>query len=343
MSFHPDGVGVANGNIFGFPIDEQDSELFIIPVPWDVTASYGKGTSKAPATILDVSTQLDFYHPDVKNAHLIKVFMGEISQEWVSINEQLVAQSLEYIQFLENGGNLKTNTFYSNFVNIVNEFSIGLAESLKIRSTELLQQGKKVAVLGGEHSVPLGLIQALNDIYPQFGILQIDAHADLRENYEGFVHSHASIMHNVLKDCKNLVQLTQVGVRDIAPSEIQFIQNNASRITTFFDWELKRQQFNGTTWHQQVRNIIQTLPKYVYISFDIDGLNPSLCPHTGTPVPGGLTFDQAIYLIFELIKSDHIIIGFDLNEVGYNSTTDWDANVGARILWNLVCASTLSE
>jgi len=343
MNFHPDDVGIANGNIFGFPVNEQEAELFIIPVPWDVTASYGKGTSKAPSTILDASTQLDFYHPEVENAHMIKVFMSEISEEWRNINDQFTKQSVDYIQFLEHGGILKSNSFYSNFVNMVNEFSQGLCENLKYKTTELLQKGKKVAVLGGEHSVPLGLIHALNDFYPQFGILQIDAHADLRERYEGFLHSHASIMFNVLKDCQNVIQLTQVGVRDLSPSEVQMIKNNSSRIKTFFDWDLKREQFHGITWQQQVHNIIKTLPQKVYISFDIDGLSPNLCPNTGTPVPGGLTFEQATYLIFEIVKYRKEIIGFDLNEVGANATSNWDANVGARVLWNLVCASTLSK
>jgi len=342
MSFNPDDVGVANGNIFGFPVDEHQADIVIIPIPWDVTASYGKGTSNAPAKILEASTQLDFFHPELEDAHLIKVHMTKISQDWKSINDDLLPKSYDYIHFLESGGDRTKHPFYSDFVQQVNVYSSALADQLHDRSKALLQQGKSVAVLGGEHSVPLGLLYALNDIYSSFGILQIDAHADLRNEYEGFSHSHASIMFNVLRDCSSVVQLTQVGIRDISSGEVDFIKTNSTRVKTFFDWELKDQQFRGVVWHDQVKNILETLPKNVYVSFDIDGLSPDLCPHTGTPVAGGLSFDQARYLLFELVRSGRTIIGFDLNEVGYNATTDWDANVGARVLWNLVCATAKS-
>ena len=104
------------------------------------------------------------------------------------------------------------------------------------RATALLNQGKLLGVLGGEHSTPLGLIEALNEKHDSFGILQIDAHADLRDAYEGFDQSHASIMFNVLQNCPNMHKLVQVGIRDIAPSEVKLIQESKGRIQTFFDW-----------------------------------------------------------------------------------------------------------
>lgn len=339
MTFDPNGVGIANGNLFGFPVTEQEANLVIIPIPWDATASYGKGTSKGPQAILDASTQLDFYHPKLDKAYKTKVFMTEISEEWQQINDRLCAEGCDYITFLEDGGTIDNHPKYQQFLSEINATSNALKENLKARAKELIAQGKIVAVLGGEHSTPLGLIEALNDTGKEFGVLQIDAHADLRDAYEGFQQSHASIMFNVLNNCPNMIQLTQVGIRDIAESEVQLIDNSNGRVKTFFDWTLKEQQFEGKTWADQVREIISNLPERVYISFDIDGLNPELCPNTGTPVAGGFQLEQINYLLFELAQSGRKIIGFDLNEVGTSEGSDWDANVGARALWNLVCAT----
>lgn len=341
-NFDPNGVGIANGNIFGFPVNEAEANIVIIPVPWDATASYGKGTSNGPQAVLDASTQLDFFHPQLPNAWNTKVFLTEISSEIKEINDQLCIDTEQYIAFLENGGTLKSNPAFKKIVDKVNEASKNLSENLKERASELLNQKKLVAVLGGEHSTPLGLIQAINQHVDSFGILHIDAHADLREAYEDFEESHASIMFNVLKTCDKLEKLVQVGIRDIAHSEVLITQND-SRVKTFFDWDLKNQNFEGITWKEQVKQIIQELPSNIYISYDIDGLNPSLCPNTGTPVAGGFEIEQMNYLLFSLVEAGKKIIGFDLNEVSNGRNGDWDANVGARVLWNLVCAAEKSR
>src|SRR5690606_9173892 len=116
---------------------------------------------------------------------------------------------------------IDNNPVFQSFLKEINETSMALKENLKARAKALLAEGKIVAVLGGEHSTPLGLIEALDEEGKPFGVLQIDAHADLRDAYEGFQQSHASIMYNVLQNCPNMVQLTQVGIRDIAESEVQ--------------------------------------------------------------------------------------------------------------------------
>jgi agmatinase len=340
--FDPNGVGVANGNIFGFPFNEQDANIILIPVPWDATASYGKGASKGPEIILNASTQLDFYHPQLNNAWETKVFMTEISSEMKEINDQLCISSMEYISFLEQGGVLEHNSPYSIELQKINSTHDTLRENLKDRACKLRSQGKIVCVLGGEHSVPLGLIEALNEEGQEFGILQIDAHADLRDAYEGFTQSHASIMHNVLDRCDNMTKLVQVGIRDCSESEVIKCTTNP-RVKTFFDWDIKRRQFEGENWKSIVDSIILELPQNVFISFDIDGLIPSLCPNTGTPVAGGFELEQINYLFFQLVDSGKKIIGFDLNEVAPGEDNDWDANVGARALWNLVCATEKSR
>lgn len=337
--FDPNGVGIANGNLFGFPYNEEEADIIVIPVPWDATASYGKGTSDGPEAILEASTQLDFYHPQLDDAYKTKVFLTEVSEEWKSINEELCKEAIRYIQFLEEGGKVENNPSYQTFLESINSTQLALKENLKQRVKELRSKGKIVAVLGGEHSTPLGIMEALNDEGQPFGILQVDAHADLRDAYEGFIQSHASIMFNALKNCDNLVNLTQVGIRDIAQSEVDLIHSSNGRINTYFDWRLKQEQFEGKTWQKQVEEIIAQLPDRVYISFDIDGLRPELCPNTGTPVPGGFALEEVNYLFFKLVESGKEIIGFDLNEVAPGEEGDWDANVGARALWNLICAT----
>lgn len=343
MSFDPNGVGIANGNIFGFPVTEDEAHIVIIPVPWDATASYGKGTSDGPKAILEASTQLDFYHHSLQKAYETKVFLTPISREWKEINDRLCLRGIEYIQFLEEGGRLEENVDFQETVKEITTAQLALAEQLEERAIHLLNKGKIVAVLGGEHSTPFGLINAIDKLNKPFGILQIDAHADLRNAYEGFDQSHASIMFNAIESCKNLIKLVQVGIRDIAESEVELIHSSNGLIETFFDWDLKAQHYQGVNWHDQVTQIIATLPENVYISFDIDGLTPSLCPNTGTPVVGGLELEQVNYLIFELVKSGKKIVGFDLNEVAPGTSDDWDANVGARALWNLVCATEYSR
>lgn len=343
MSFDPNGVGIANGNIFGFPVSEQEADIVIIPVPWDATASYGKGTSEGPKVILEASTQLDFYHPKLDKAYNTKVYMSPVSEEWLKINNDLCSKTIEYISFLEDGGDLNSNPAFQTLLKSVNDTQQAMKNNLSERASELIKEGKIVAVLGGEHSTPLGLIEALDREGKEFGILQIDAHADLRNAYEGFDQSHASIMYNVLQNCKNMVRLVQVGIRDISEMEVNLIHDSNGRIVTHFDWNLKEANFNGKTWSTLVDNIISDLPTDVYVSFDIDGLRPELCPNTGTPVAGGFELEEISYLLFRLVESGRRIIGFDLNEVAPGDEGDWDANVGARALWNLVCATERSR
>lgn len=341
--FDPNGVGIANGNIFGFPVTQEEADIVILPIPWDATASFGKGTSDGPDAVLEASTQLDFYHPKLENAFETKVFMQPVSEVWKQTNQRLCEQAISYISFLEEGGKLEDEPKFQALVNEVAETQDRLKNELKERASALFAQGKIPAVLGGEHSTPLGLIEAIDALGKPFGILQIDAHADLRDAYEGFGQSHASIMFNALKNCPNLERLVQVGIRDIASSEVELIEQSHGRIRTYFDWNLKEEQFAGVTWKEQVKRIIADLPENVYISFDIDGLRPELCPNTGTPVVGGFDLHEVNFLFFELVQAGKKIVAFDLNEVSPAADVDfaasWDANVGARALWNLVCAT----
>lgn len=208
-----------------------------------------------------------------------------------------------------------------------------MVELVKNETLHYLNQGKLVALLGGDHSTPLGYLQALASKYASFGILQIDAHADLRIAYEDFEYSHASVMYNALK-IPQVEKLVQVGIRDYCQEEVDVMNAEGKRVKTFFDRDLKHDQFRGKTWKDQVGEIVDELPQNVFLSFDIDGLDPKLCPNTGTPVAGGFETEQVLFLVENVIASRRKLIGFDLNEVG-PSENEWDENVGARLLYRL--------
>jgi len=328
-NYNPSDVGVKNGRIYGLPFNFDDSEIVVLPVPWEVTTSFGSGTSKAPNKILDQSSQLDLFHFDFPDAWKKGIFMLNSSKEILELNKTYKAKAQEIIALLEKG---KPKAELQADIDAINEVSNKLNKWVFEQTTTLLNQGKKVILLGGDHSTPLGYLNALSLKHESFGILQIDAHADLRKAYEGFNHSHASIMYNAIK-IKEVTKLVQVGIRDICDEEMDLINSNDG-IVTFFDKKLAQERFEGKTFKAQIEEIISHLPQKIYISFDIDGLKPNLCPNTGTPVPGGFEYNEAIEIIRQVKLSGREIIGCDLVEVGND---DWDANVGARLLYELAC------
>lgn len=331
--FDPNGVGIKNGNIFGLPYSEEESDIVVVPVPWDVTASYGKGTAEGPSAILEASSQIDYFHPQIDKPWEVKMCLSEISTEWMKINKDLGIKSIEYTNYLEQG-NVELTNKYQAILDDINEASFVLKELVKEKAISLLNKGKKVGLLGGEHSTALSLIEALSKKHEDFGVLQIDAHADLRKAYEGFTYSHASIFYNAIQ-LPQLTSLVQVGVRDVCEEEISLI-NNDDRIHTFYNHHISKLKYEGKSWRIICEEIVSKLPQNVYLSFDIDGLLPYYCPNTGTPVPGGLEFDEVIYLLNVLKQSGKNIIGFDLCEVAPGENSEWDANVGARVLWQLM-------
>lgn len=336
-SFDPNSVGIKSNNIFGLPFGEDDAELVLVPIPWEVTISYRDGTSRGPEHIFDASLQIDLYDPDVKDGWKKGFYMQDEDKE-IRKKSDFLRQCAELIiSHMEEGGVVSDNEHLSEKLREINDGSTALINLMKERTLELLNKGKKVGLIGGDHSTPLGYIKALSELHSDFGILQIDAHADLREAYEGFTYSHASIMYNVLKEVPQMKKLVQVGIRDYCDEELEVIEQNPNRIKTFFDKDIKEQQYEGATWQQVCQQIVDSLPQKVYISFDIDGLDPKLCPNTGTPVPGGFEMEQVFYLFKQIHKSGKELIGFDLNEVsaGEHGLDGIDSIVGARVLYKM--------
>ena len=338
-SFDPNGVGQKTANIFGLPFNCEEADIVIVPVPWEVTVSYHSGTAKGPQAILGASPQIDYYHPDFPGLWKKGIAMDAISTHWQRESTRLRKLATDYIQALENGANPKEDP---NLLGIQQEIDLAgkqLNEWVKNQTSAWLDIGKIVGLLGGDHSTPLGFMDALAAKYNSFGILQIDAHMDLRKAYEGFTYSHASIMYNALK-FKQLQNLVQVGIRDYCEAEVRIAESD-ERIQVFTGKNIQDSLMEGGRWESICMEIIEKLPENVYISFDIDGLNPALCPSTGTPVPGGLQFEQALYLIEKVAKSGRKIIGFDLVEVA-PGPNEWDETIGARLLWQLCGYSSLS-
>jgi agmatinase len=338
-SFDENGVGVL-GSLFGLPFTPENARIVLIPVPWEVTVSYGQGTAQGPEAILHASPQLDLQLPHIKDAWKLGVSMLPIPTNLLQLSYDLRNTAADYITRLEEGVEISDEES-REVIDKVNAGSQKMIDWVRTEAEKILQQGKIPAVLGGDHSSPYGLLQALAEQHQEYGILQIDAHADLRIAYEGFEYSHASIMFNALK-IKQVKNLVQVGIRDICQQEQQVAKNETGRVNTYFDIDLKTDLYSGKSWKDICKEIVSRLPDKVYISFDIDGLDPKLCPATGTPVPGGLEYFEAIFLISEVVESGRQIIGFDLCEVAPGEG-EWNGNVGARVLYNLCAYTGLSQ
>lgn len=331
--FDPNAPGITGNNVFGLPYNANDAKIVFIPVPWDATVSYSDGTAMAPEAIFNASMQVDLYDPAKPDAWKTPMAMADVDPLISQLNDETKRHSASVISCLEEGVEPGSSAAVNKSLNEVNAGCLKLNRIIFEQTSALLARNKLVGIIGGEHSVPLGFMEALGKHKGAFGILQIDAHADLRNAYEGFTWSHASAMYNALQ-YKHIEKLVQLGIRDYCEEEVNFIRQSGNRIKTFFDRDIKAAQFEGKQWKDICNEIISNLPERVYISFDIDGLDPKLCPSTGTPVPGGLDWNEVIYLLELVADSGKKIIGFDLCEVAPGND-EWDANVGARLLYKL--------
>lgn len=331
-NFDPSQPGLPDSNIYGLPFTAEESDIIIIPAPWEVTVSYGSGASNGPEAILNASFQVDLLHQEFPDLWKLGIFMEEAPEHWAQNSEKYKNLALPIIEALENGEDINTIPSLQRDLDEINKASAQFNSEVKERALYWMNQGKKVILLGGDHSTPLGFYQALAEKHSSFGILHFDAHMDLRNAYEGFIYSHASIMYNAIK-LQQIEKVIQVGIRDFSEGELEAVQSS-NKVKVFTDTDLKVKQFEGMSWKTQCDEIIALLPENVAVSFDIDALQRWYCPNTGTPVPGGLSFEQATYLLSKLANTNKNIIGIDLVEVAPGED-DWDGNVGARLLYHL--------
>ena len=333
-TFDPNSIANPNNNIFGLPYEEDEAALVLVPIPWEVTVSYNAGTARGAEHIFEASLQVDLFDLDYKDQWRRGIYMQQPDKKLLMKSDFLRREAELYISFISEGKETEKNSFMCKSLKEVNEGSLYLNQWVYTNTKNLLNKGKLVGLIGGDHSTPLGYFKAIGEKYSEYGILQIDAHCDLRKAYECFTYSHASIMYNALNEVPQITKLVQAGIRDLCDEEMEYISNSNYKVVTYFDRNIKERQYEGENWSKIADEMVAHLPQNVFISFDIDGLDPKYCPNTGTPVAGGFETEQVFYLFKKVIQSGRKIIGFDLNEVACGEG-EWDANVGARVLYNL--------
>jgi agmatinase len=329
-----------HAGIFGLPFTPEQARVVLVPVPWEATVSYGAGTADAPRAILEASRQVDVLDRDTGRPYEAGIAMLEIPAQVRAWSDEARRLALPVIE----AGGAGEDEALKHAQAAVESLGDKMNAWVHAETSRWLAAGKLVGVVGGDHSTPFGAIRAVAEKHPGVGILHFDAHADLRNAYEGFRWSHASIMYNVAREIPDASRLVQVGVRDYCDEEDAFIRGSGGRIRTYFDSDLRRALHDGEAWGRIAGRIVAELPAEVYVSFDIDGLDPALCPHTGTPVVGGLSFAEAVGVLRTLVESGRRIVGFDLNEVAPDpeGKSEWDANVGARVLYKEIGFALLS-
>jgi agmatinase len=350
VAFDPNAAAAPGAGIFGLSCTREQSRIVITPVEFDATTSYGGGASAGPEAVFEASMQVDLLDHQFGDVWKHGLFMdkakGRIKK--LSREARALAEPIITAGGIENGGKRLRKALEK-----VNAASDEVNANVYERTAAVLKEGKIPGLLGGDHSTPLGAIKACAEHImgaagkgskkaEGLGIFHFDAHMDLRDAFEGFTYSHASVMFNVLKECPGVSRLVQFGIRDYCTAERAVADGSKGRVVVFYDQDMADEMNNGGTFKAIAKRAIDALPANVYVSFDIDALEPSLCPHTGTPVPSGLTFAQAALTLKMLAESGRRIVGFDLVEVcpGPNETDPpIDQSVGARVLYKLCGAA----
>jgi agmatinase len=307
--------------------------VVLVPVPFEATTSYRGGAASGPAAILEASRQVDLFDVETGRPYEAGIHMLPLPEEIVALDRSARRDAEPIIA----AGGPGDDPGLLAAAARVNAATARMNAWVEAEVARLLAKGKKVGLVGGDHSTAFGSIAAHARAFPGMGVLHLDAHADLRRAYEGFEDSHASILYNAAERLPGVAKIAQVGIRDVSEDEWRYAEASGGRITIHHDAVLAAARLDGEPWGAQVRRIVEPLPRHVYLSFDVDGLDPALCPHTGTPVPGGLSFAEACALVAGVVRSGRRIVGLDLVEVAPGEDgDDWDGNVGARLLYKMI-------
>ena len=336
MALDPNAAAAADSGLFGLPFGPAAAHVHVHGVPFGATTYSRQGTERAPEAHLAARRQIDLFDLRFGRPYERGIWMAPIDVGIARWNEE--ARSVAAPIIARGGAEASDEAS----VRIVDERSDAVAEMVRAFFDERLVAERLPVLVGGDHSTPFGAIAACAEHRPGLGVLQFDAHADLRPAYEGFRRSHASILDNVLGEIDGVARLIQVGVRDLCEQEFDAIVED-DRITAVLENELADARLDGEVQTLAERTL-ELLPDDVYVTFDVDALDPSLCPSTGTPVPGGLSWDEAIVWLEALARAGKRVVGMDLVEVspgpdGDPEGTSWDAIVGARLLYRMIGAA----
>ncbi len=327
--YNPNALGISNGNFLGLPLVD-DPRVVFEAVPFAPTVSYGTGTEDGPANVLAASLQLDVCVHGLERPWEHGFRWNSRWEHFRARHDELRPIVEEHIAALEDG--------MSSTADLMQVERAGgeLRDEVNQIMSEHLAQGTFPVLVGGSHATALGAYEAVGAC----GVLQIDAHMDLRRAYEGFRYSHASVMYNALEQNK-LLELVQVGIRDYCPAEVE-LARSSGRVTTFFAVDMQRSHLAGTAFAKTCDAIVATLPQRVWISLDVDGLEPSLCANTGTPVPGGLSYAETRFLCEAVINSGRKVVGMDIVEVA-PAPYEFEGAVAARLAYEVGCMVVASQ
>lgn len=329
--------------LFGIELTEEEANVVITPVPWDVTTSYGEGTRLGPDSIRKASGQIDHFSFEAPEDYEHKYFLRETNEEILNKSVSL-RRSVGHLL----AHDLNHADSDKQLLQDINRESDKLNDWVYEETKKTLSNNKVPGTLGGDHSIPYGSIKAVAEHYNNdYAILHIDAHYDLRKAFMGFTHSHASIFYNVMTSDFEPKSLVQMGIRDFCKEEFDFAKQK-NNLQVYYDRKIKEEiHAQASSWLEIAKSAIEDLDsENVYISLDIDGFDPKLCPHTGTPVLGGIDFDHFLLLLKQIKIQSKKIVGFDLVEVSpdlNNLKDEWDANVGMRVLFELCKYSCLTQ
>ncbi len=272
----------------------RDSAIVIMPVPYEHTTSYGGGTSKGPEGILNASAYVEFYDDEFDRELCFE--KGIATLKPLNLKDKVDGEALDII---------------------------------KKQAEKLLDSGKFLVTLGGEHTISTAPIEAHFARYPDMSVLHFDAHSDLRESYMDNPYSHASFMKRVC-DFFPPDRVTQVGIRAQCAEESKYIRVN--KVNTFYASAIRR-GMHGGNWQKKVAD---TLGKQVYVTFDVDHFDPAIMPSTGTPEPDGFLYSETLDIFRELIRQGKQIIGFDIVELAPVKGFHHPDITAARLLYKLL-------
>jgi len=265
----------------------ETSRVVVLPLPYDATTSYRSGTRLGPKAIIEASQNMELF------------------------DEQLHRDFSELgICTLEPVAGLKNNPQ-------------DMIKRIENVADQILQSNKFILSLGGEHSITSGLVAAYKRTYPNLNVLQIDAHLDLRDSYEGTPYNHASVMRRVLEMCPRVA----VAIRSFSEEEHHYAKQLAE--TTFYMRRIRKEP----DW---IERVCAKLISPVYLTVDLDGLDPSVVPGVGTPEPGGLTWAEMMDLL-EAVTTQHQVVGGDIVELIPDSNSVVSEYAAARLAYKIIC------
>ncbi len=323
------------GCYFGDKTSLSDADVVVVSAPWSVTSDFGRGATYTPDAIIEASLGKELYDVSTGMSVEGRIATAEIDYNIQEISEQLGRDAERIVRSCE-GEDGEIGDYISRKIASVNEGFAEMHKSIYKQVKQFSAEGKRVAIVGGDHSVAFGAVKALAEDNEALGVLFVDAHSDFGRENELFKFSHRTIARDIV-EAAPVAKLVQVGVRDVERAEVEAIRAT-DNVEVFFAENLAARRFEGCSWGDICREIVAELPENVYISFDVDALKIEFCNNTNAPTPGGMSFDEALYLINMVVASGRNIVGCDISEVVTSLEDKMDAIVGARLLAKLSVA-----